>query len=131
MPNKARPSIHVLKRLSIKSRLVLAAVVWLTAMILAAGVTIPTQVYSYMVDDTRSQLNVYMDEIAAQLEVDSKGKLTLPTQLSDPRFSRPYSGLYWSASTETSLERSRSLWDKKIEYKGLNDLVSLYFLGEH
>ncbi|CAH1535009.1 Histidine kinase [Vibrio owensii] len=89
-------------------------------MILAAGVTIPTQVYSYMVDDTRSQLNVYMDEIAAQLEVDSKGKLTLPTQLSDPRFSRPYSGLYWSASTETSLERSRSLWDKKIEYKGLD-----------
>ncbi|MFH0271454.1 ATP-binding protein [Vibrio jasicida] len=120
MPNKARPSIHVLKRLSIKSRLVLAAVVWLTAMILAAGVTIPTQVYSYMVDDTRSQLNVYMDEIAAQLEVDSKGKLTLTTQLSDPRFSRPYSGLYWSASTETSLERSRSLWDKKIEYKGLD-----------
>ena len=85
--------MHILKRLSIKSRLVLAAVVWLTAMILAAGVTIPTQVYSYMVDDTRSQLNVYMDEIAAQLEVDSQGQLTLSTQLSDPRFSRPYSGL--------------------------------------
>ncbi len=112
--------MHILKRLSIKSRLVLAAVVWLTAMILAAGVTIPTQVYRYMVDDTRSQLNVYMDEIAAQLEVDSKGQLTLPTQLSDPRFNRPYSGLYWSASTDTSLERSRSLWDKKIEYKGLD-----------
>ncbi|MGI1897999.1 ATP-binding protein, partial [Vibrio campbellii] len=120
MPSKHRLPMHILKRLSIKSRLVLAAVVWLTAMILAAGVTIPTQVYSYMVDDTRSQLNVYMDEIAAQLEVDSQGQLTLSTQLSDPRFSRPYSGLYWSASTKTSLERSRSLWDKKIEYKGLD-----------
>ncbi|MEF1339366.1 ATP-binding protein, partial [Vibrio rotiferianus] len=120
MRNKNKLPMHILKRLSIKSRLVLAAVVWLTAMILAAGVTIPTQVYVYMVDDTRSQLNVYMDEIAAQLEVDSKGQLTLPTQLSDPRFNRPYSGLYWSASTDTSLERSRSLWDKKIEYKGLD-----------
>ncbi|YCO05458.1 ATP-binding protein [Vibrio sp. VNB-15] len=120
MPSKHKLPMHLLKRLSIKSRLVLAAVVWLTAMILAAGVTIPTQVYSYMVDDTRSQLNVFMDEIAAQLEVDNKGQLSLSTQLSDPRFSRPYSGLYWSASTDTNLERSRSLWDKKIEYKGLD-----------
>ncbi|MDF4361122.1 ATP-binding protein, partial [Vibrio parahaemolyticus] len=65
MPNKNKLPLHALKRLSIKSRLVLAAVVWLTAMILAAGVTIPTQVYNYMVDDTRSQLSIFMDEIAA------------------------------------------------------------------
>ncbi|PFG55960.1 signal transduction histidine kinase [Vibrio sp. ES.051] len=120
MPNKSRLPLNVLKRLSIKSRLVLAAVVWLTAMILAAGVTIPTQVYNYMLDDTRSQLSIFMDEIAAQLEVNSTGRLDLAAQLSDPRFSRPYSGLYWSASTETSLERSRSLWDKRIEYKGMD-----------
>ncbi|MCF7481661.1 ATP-binding protein [Vibrio sp. J1-1] len=120
MPNKYRLPLYPLKRLSIKSRLVLAAVVWLTAMILAAGVTIPTQVYNYMVDDTRSQLSVFMDEIAAQLEVDKTGHLSLAAQLSDPRFSRPYSGLYWSASTKTNLERSRSLWDKRIEYKELD-----------
>ncbi|MDV6250787.1 ATP-binding protein [Vibrio sp. EA2] len=120
MPNKYRLPLYPLKRLSIKSRLVLAAVVWLTAMILAAGVTIPTQVYNYMVDDTRSQLSVFMDEIAAQLEIDKTGHLSLAAQLSDPRFSRPYSGLYWSASTKTHLERSRSLWDKRIEYKELD-----------
>ncbi|MBR9788929.1 MAG: GHKL domain-containing protein [Vibrionaceae bacterium] len=120
MPNKYRLPLYTLKRLSIKSRLVLAAVVWLTAMILAAGVTIPTQVYNYMVDDARSQLNVFMDEIAAQLEVDNTGYLSLAAQLSDPRFSRPYSGLYWSASTKSHLERSRSLWDKRIKYKELD-----------
>ncbi|MBT0039710.1 GHKL domain-containing protein [Vibrio alginolyticus] len=120
MPNRNRPPLNAIKRLSIKSRLVLAAIVWLTAMILAAGVTIPTQVYNYMVDDTRSQLSIFMDEVAAQLEVDNTGHLSLAAQLSDPRFNRPYSGLYWSASTEASLERSRSLWDKKIEYKGLD-----------
>nr|WP_319555935.1 ATP-binding protein [uncultured Vibrio sp.] len=120
MPNKYRLPLYPLKRLSIKSRLVLAAVVWLTAMILAAGVTIPTQVYNYMVDDTRSQLSVFMDEIAAQLEIDKTGHLSLAAQLSDPRFNRPYSGLYWSASSKTHLERSRSLWDKRIEYKELD-----------
>lgn len=121
MLNRHRLPLYTLKRLSIKSRLVLAAVVWLTAMILAAGVTIPTQVYNYMVDDTRARLSVFMDEIAAQLEVDQTGHLSLAAQLSDPRFSRPYSGLYWSASTKTNLERSRSLWDKRIEYKELTN----------
>ncbi len=118
MQTRDRLPLYTLKRLSIKSRLVLAAVVWLSAMILAAGVIIPTQVYHYMVDDSREQLSVFMDEIAAQLEVDHRGgHLALAAPLSDPRFSQPYSGLYWSASTKTSLVRSRSLWDQKIEYK--------------
>lgn len=50
MPNK---KAHLLKKLSLKSRLVLAAVVWLTAMIIAAGVMVPSQVYVYMEDDAK------------------------------------------------------------------------------
>lgn len=114
MPNKAG---ILFKRLSLKSRLVLAAIVWLTAMIIAAGVTVPNQVNSYMVDDAKSQLNIYLDEITGNLEVDEFGELTLSTQLSDPRFSHPYSGLYWSAETEHSQIRSRSLWDRQITFK--------------
>jgi len=114
MPNNKR---NLLKRLSLKSRLVLAAIVWLTAMVIAAGVSVPTQVFNYMVGDTKSQLSIYMDEIAASLEADEKGALTLTTNLSDPRFNRPYSGLYWSARTDADLLRSRSLWDQKIEAK--------------
>lgn len=111
MPTNKRT---LLKRLSLKSRLVLAAVVWLTAMIIAVGVSVPNQVFSYMVDDTKSQLTIYMDEISASLEADKTGNLTLTSTLSDPRFNRPYSGLYWSAKTDKELLRSRSLWDKKI-----------------
>ncbi|EEX92489.1 hypothetical protein VIOR3934_18845 [Vibrio orientalis CIP 102891 = ATCC 33934] len=114
MPNNKRT---LLKRLSLKSRLVLAAIVWLTAMVIAAGVSVPTQVFNYMVGDTKSQLSIYMDEISASLEADDKGALTLTTNLSDPRFNRPYSGLYWSARTDADLLRSRSLWDQKIEAK--------------
>jgi len=114
MPNSKR---SLLKRLSLKSRLVLAAIVWLTAMVIAAGVSVPNQVFNYMVDDTKSQLTIYMDEISASLEADEQGMLTLTSNLSDPRFNRPYSGLYWSAKTDSDLLRSRSLWDQTIESK--------------
>ena len=115
MRNKKR---HLLKRLSLRSRLVLAAVVWLTAMVIAAGVTVPKQVFSYMLDSTNEQLSLYLDELSASIEVDDSGKLTLATPLSDPRFNRPYSGLYWSINNEVDELRSRSLWDKKIHYQG-------------
>lgn len=130
MPNNKRP---LLKRLSLKSRLVLAAIVWLTAMVIAVGVSVPNQVFNYMVDDTKSQLTIYMDEISASLEADETGNLSLTTNLSDPRFNRPYSGLYWSAKTEKELLRSRSLWDKKIttdkkdkEYLGARNEKLIY-----
>ncbi|MEF1291711.1 ATP-binding protein, partial [Vibrio sp. M260118] len=113
MPNNKR---LLLKRLSLKSRLVLAAIVWLTAMVIAAGVSVPSQVFNYMTDDAKSQLSVYMDEIAAAIEADKSGNLTLTSSLSDPRFNRPYSGLYWSAQTKTDLLRSRSLWDQQITF---------------
>ncbi|RJX65058.1 ATP-binding protein [Vibrio sinensis] len=118
MPNK---KLHALKRLSLKSRLMLAAIIWLTAMVIAAGVTVPSQVYSYMEADAKAQLQIYLDEISANLEVDDKGNLTLSTQLSDPRFNRPYSGLYWSVSNKEHNLRSRSLWDKKITFKNKVD----------
>lgn len=113
MLNKIR---YPLKRLSLRRRLVLAAVVWLTAMVIAAGVTVPKQVFSYMLDSTNEQLSLYLDELSASIEVDESGKLTLATPLSDPRFNRPYSGLYWSIDNAADQLRSRSLWDKKITF---------------
>ena len=115
--------IRFIKRLSLKSRLVLAAVVWLTAMIIAAGVMMPSQVYLYMKEDNKQQLSIYMDEIAAALEADEKGNLKLTSPLSDPRFTRPYSGFYWSAKTDKALLRSRSLWDKNLTTKDEHDLL--------
>lgn len=113
MPNRKR---YPLKRLSLRSRLVLAAIVWLTAMVIAAGVTVPKQVFNYMLDSTNDQLSLYLDELSASVEVDSEGKLTLTTPLSDPRFNQPYSGLYWSIENGADELRSRSLWDKKITF---------------
>ncbi|CAM3622988.1 ATP-binding protein [Vibrio aquimaris] len=83
----------------------------------------PSQVYLYMQEDTKQQLSIYMDEIAAALEADEKGNLKLTSPLSDPRFTRPYSGFYWSAKTDKALLRSRSLWDKNLTIKNEHDLL--------
>ncbi|OCH18969.1 MULTISPECIES: ATP-binding protein [unclassified Aliivibrio] len=105
------------KKLSLKSRLLLAAAFWLSAMILAAGVGIPKLVSDYLVQDTKDQLSLSMDEITANIEVDSEGKLIMPSRLSDPRFNQPYSGIYWTIKTKGNELRSRSLWDKKLTFE--------------
>ncbi len=105
------------KNTSLKGRLLLAAALWLSAMILAAGVIIPTLIHQYLVDDAKIQLTHALDELSANIEVDDSGNLILDGRLSDPRFQRPYSGLYWSVMTEEQSLRSRSLWDKQIDVK--------------
>lgn len=125
------------KKLSLKSRLLLAAAFWLSAMILAAGVGIPKLVSDYLVQDTKDQLSLSMDEITANIEIDSEGKLIMPSRLSDPRFNQPYSGIYWTIKTKGDELRSRSLWDKKLTFeedslsintkvKGANDEELIY-----
>ncbi|WP_165311579.1 ATP-binding protein [Vibrio ziniensis] len=131
MPNKHDSLKRAsLKHLSIKNRLLLAATLWLSAMILAAGYLIPSMVKDYLIEDAQSQLRLSMDEITANLEADKTGRLSLSRRLSDPRFNQPYSGVYWSMQIGEHAIRSRSLWDKtlveeqhshKTIYKGAKD----------
>lgn len=110
MPNRESP----FKRLSLKSRLLLAATLWLSAMILAAGYIIPNLIKEYLVSDVQNQLQLSMDEITANLGASDSGALNLNIRLSDPRFYQPYSGLYWTARVGDQELRSRSLWDREL-----------------
>lgn len=108
---------------SLRSRLLIAAAVWLLAIALAAGYLVPQFIKSYLVDQEKQQLYIYMDELTAQTEVDSNGKLIQPRILSNPRFQQPYSGLYWTLKVTDQELRSRSLWDTRItgnEKKGFH-----------
>ena len=102
-------------KLSIKSRLLWAATLWLSLMILAAGYVIPSLVSQYLVQNAQQQMTLAMDQITANLGANSKGQLSLPIRLSDPRYSQPYSGLYWTAEMGDQLLRSRSLWDQVLK----------------
>ncbi|KYN80971.1 histidine kinase [Vibrio cidicii] len=109
--------LDLLKSLSLKRRLFFASFLWVSSMLLAAGVGIPTLVKEYLVNDIKGQLQLALDEIAANLEANAQGNLVLPVRLSDPRFSQPYSGLYWNAISGEQTLRSRSLWDRNIQTK--------------
>ena len=63
-----------------------------------------------------------LDQVTARLEFDAQGQPQVATQaLSDPRWLKPYSGLYWQVDqlgpdggSRAGLLRSRSLWDTSL-----------------
>lgn len=67
-------------------------------------------------------LTQQLDQLTARLAFDAQGLPQIdPTRLSDPRWSRPYSGLYWQldalsvdGQTRRGVLRSRSLWDAEL-----------------
>lgn len=105
------------RHLSLRNRLLAGAVIWLGLMVFSAGLLIPNLIKDYLEEDIRQQLSLSLDELTANIDVDSQGRMVMPFRLSDPRFNRPYSGLYWMAVTENQVMRSRSLWDQLITFK--------------
>lgn len=67
------------------------------------------------------RLGADLDQVMARLEVDPRGQPSLDAaRLSDPRWSRPRSGLYWQVDAAgpqgaVGLLRSRSLWDEQLD----------------
>jgi signal transduction histidine kinase len=63
-----------------------------------------------------NELSSHIDQLIAGIDRDTNGQLIVKTAPADPRFSRPYSGLYWQAAFEGTgtVIRSRSLWDATI-----------------
>ncbi len=65
-------------------------------------------------------LTAQLDQVTARLEFDASGQPQIDAQtLTDPRWSRPYSGLYWqvdggTGTAQRGLLRSRSLWDAAL-----------------
>lgn len=66
-------------------------------------------------------LTQQLDQLTARLEFDAQGQPHIdPRTLSDPRWERPYSGLYWQldatgAGGRLAVLRSRSLWDTQLK----------------
>ncbi|WP_263770513.1 sensor histidine kinase [Propionivibrio soli] len=63
-----------------------------------------------------------LDQLTARLEFDAQGQPQIdPRRLSDPRWDKPYSGLYWQVDrlspdgqVRSGVLRSRSLWDTQL-----------------
>ena len=103
---------------SLRLRLLLGTLGWIALTIVAAGLALGGLFRQHVALQFDAELNTHLDQLVAHLIVDDNGQPSLSVAQSDPRFSKPYSGLYWQvdrldplAGNAVGLLRSRSLWD--------------------
>ena len=116
---------------SLRIRLLAGTLFWIATSIAVAAWGLSSLFRQHVATQFHAELKTHLDQLTAHLTVDAQGQPKLALALSDPRFSLPYSGLYWqiddlaaAGSTEaaaaagtavarvaTGRLRSRSLWD--------------------
>ena len=107
---------------SLRFRLLAATLVALALALLLAGVLLSGLFRDHVMRQFETALTQQLDQITARLEFDAGGQPLINTQaLSDPRWQKPYSGLYWQLDRTTAdglsragVLRSRSLWDTNL-----------------
>ncbi len=107
--------------LSLRWRLLLATAVAVALATVAAGWTLSTLFRDHVERQFATSLVTQLDQVTARLDLDAEGRPVVDTAaLSDPRWGRPYSGLYWQldradrAAAGPAVLRSRSLWDAEL-----------------
>ena len=107
---------------SLRLRLLLGTLVWIVVSIIFAGWALGGLFKQHVAIQFTSDLNNHLDQLAAHLVVNSAGQVSLSVAQSDPRFSKPLSGVYWQIDPVGQSEngalgqlRSRSLWDDVLK----------------
>jgi signal transduction histidine kinase len=100
---------------SLRLRLLLGAVLGVSVALTIAGIILVTMFESHVRRRYVKELDDHLLQLAAVVQVDEAGTLTLKHDLSDPAFQRPLSGLYWQVEDAGRVVlRSRSLWDEAL-----------------
>ncbi len=83
---------------SLRFRLLAATLAALVVALVLAGPLLAGLFRDHVMRQFSQALTAQLDQITARLEFDGAGQPQIDAQtLSDPRWSRPYSGLYWQA----------------------------------
>ena len=107
---------------SLRLRLLAATLAALALALLLAGVLLSGLFRDHVMRQFEATLTQQLDQLTARLELDASGQPLIDTRtLSDPRWLKPYSGLYWQLDRITAdgrsragVLRSRSLWDTSL-----------------
>ena len=100
---------------SLKFRLFAAAAICIIgALVLYWSVL--TQIFEQHVSERLyKELEAHLNQLTTRLEASDKGEITVSDTLDNPRFERPFGGLYWQViTTSGEVISSRSLWDQTI-----------------
>lgn len=105
---------------SLRFRLLAGTLMALAVALVLAGLLLSSLFGDHVMRQFSQTLTAQLDQVTARLEFDAAGQPQIdPQTLSDPRWSRPYSGLYWQLDGAGQAEqrgalRSRSLWDATL-----------------
>ena len=102
---------------SLRFRLLAATVVALSLALLLAGLLLSRFFQQQVERQFQATLQLQLDQLTSSIEFNAAGELQPMVQpLPDPRWQRPYSGLYWQIDgpAAAQLQRSRSLWDTAL-----------------
>jgi signal transduction histidine kinase len=100
---------------SLTARLALLTAAWVTAGLVVAWVLVSGVAASYIERSFDDRLADLLDAVVAGTELEPDGAPVLQRPVSEPRFDRPYSGVYWQiAAPGGRLATSRSLWDQAL-----------------
>ncbi|MCC6534597.1 MAG: sensor histidine kinase [Burkholderiales bacterium] len=108
---------------SLRVRLLAGTLAWIVVSIVVAGFGLASLFRQHVERQFHAELSIHLDQLTANLVQDAQGGVALSMPLSDPRFSKPYSGLYWQidrlpsdrSTGAAGVLRSRSLWDGVLD----------------
>ena len=107
---------------SLRLRLLAVTVAGVAVAMVLAGLVLSGLFREQVQRQFEAALRIQLDQVTARLEFDAQGQPILAEQaLSDPRWLKPYSGLYWQVDAmapdgrgRAGVLRSRSLWDTSL-----------------
>ncbi len=100
---------------SLKLRLVFAAALGISVSLLIAGMSFYIIFQRHVERAAVAELENHFTQLVASVHVDEFGTLKARSTLSDPRFQKPYGGLYWQINEVGKPPmRSRSLFDDSL-----------------
>lgn len=116
---------------SLRFRLLAVTVAGLTVAVVLAGLVLSGLFREHVQRQFEAALVQQLDQVTARLEFDAQGQPVIAAQsLSDPRWLKPYSGLYWQVDAmapdgrgRAGVLRSRSLWDTSLTLRWMRWLT--------
>ncbi|MFN4120032.1 sensor histidine kinase [Acidovorax sp.] len=108
--------------LSLRFLLLAVTVAGVAVAVVLAGLVLSGLFREHVQRQFEAGLLQQLDQVTARLEFDAQGQPLVAAQaLSDPRWLKPYSGLYWQVDamaadgrSRVGMLRSRSLWDTSL-----------------
>lgn len=103
-------------RRSLRIRLLLAAACSVVAALVLAGIGLILLFEQHVERRSERELVNHLNQLTAAFQLTETGAPEAALPLSDPRFVKPYGGLYWQIQDSAGdAIRSRSLWDFSLD----------------